>query len=414
MRSCRPSTRSGSRRARKSAASKSTSESPAPPSGSRNRWSSGSTKRSCRRCPSPKTARNSSRRQSAICCTDSRGHGRCGQHRMQAALRLDRPQDQRRPRAGRAAAVSRQPNGSRGPFGAGPRRDPGRRPRRAGAHESNPHLGRRQARQAGRICRPGLGAVGQRRGPMRRRRPVDPLSQQAKEHRQGGRRGLRRGRRAARYHGRRAGRSRRALAGLRDRQAAAYRAERQADRSPHRAGLQTRIPRPGQGQDGRLAAGGDPGRKSRTSTRTWPPRFARCSKGQLVPHREPDGAAVPLAVGPLAGTVPRSTPCSFPSPRGWYGAATTAAAAAGHIPGLGGPHAHQCGRRSGRAAAATQTRTIGIVHPLELSAEDRQAWAVHLADYNVQSPFCSSSGRSSTRRRKRKRSRCRRSTRTPI
>lgn len=31
--------------------------------------------------------------------------------------------------------------------------------------------------------------------------------------------------------------------------------------------------------------------------------------------------------------------------------------------------------------------TIGIVHPLELPAETRQAWAVHLADYNVQSPF---------------------------
>ncbi len=31
--------------------------------------------------------------------------------------------------------------------------------------------------------------------------------------------------------------------------------------------------------------------------------------------------------------------------------------------------------------------TVGIVHPLELPAELRQAWAVHLADYNVQSPF---------------------------
>ena len=29
----------------------------------------------------------------------------------------------------------------------------------------------------------------------------------------------------------------------------------------------------------------------------------------------------------------------------------------------------------------------GIVHPLELSAEKRRAWAVHLADYEVQSPF---------------------------
>ena len=37
----------------------------------------------------------------------------------------------------------------------------------------------------------------------------------------------------------------------------------------------------------------------------------------------------------------------------------------------------------GKANAAT----IGIVHPLELSADDRQAWAVHMADYNVQSPF---------------------------
>jgi hypothetical protein len=31
--------------------------------------------------------------------------------------------------------------------------------------------------------------------------------------------------------------------------------------------------------------------------------------------------------------------------------------------------------------------TVGIVHPLELSADDRRAWSVHLADYNVQSPF---------------------------
>lgn len=38
------------------------------------------------------------------------------------------------------------------------------------------------------------------------------------------------------------------------------------------------------------------------------------------------------------------------------------------------------------AGKATGT-TIGIVHPLELSADKRQAWAVHLADYNVQSPF---------------------------
>jgi hypothetical protein len=38
---------------------------------------------------------------------------------------------------------------------------------------------------------------------------------------------------------------------------------------------------------------------------------------------------------------------------------------------------------AGTASAAA----IGIVHPLELSAEERQAWAVHLADYNVQSPF---------------------------
>ncbi len=30
---------------------------------------------------------------------------------------------------------------------------------------------------------------------------------------------------------------------------------------------------------------------------------------------------------------------------------------------------------------------VGIVHPLELSAEQRQAWATHLADYNIQSPF---------------------------
>jgi len=37
---------------------------------------------------------------------------------------------------------------------------------------------------------------------------------------------------------------------------------------------------------------------------------------------------------------------------------------------------------AGKADAAA----IGIVHPLELSAEDRKAWAVHLADYNVQSP----------------------------
>jgi hypothetical protein len=31
--------------------------------------------------------------------------------------------------------------------------------------------------------------------------------------------------------------------------------------------------------------------------------------------------------------------------------------------------------------------TIGIVHPLELSGEQRQAWMSHLADYNVESPF---------------------------
>jgi hypothetical protein len=31
--------------------------------------------------------------------------------------------------------------------------------------------------------------------------------------------------------------------------------------------------------------------------------------------------------------------------------------------------------------------TIGIVHPLELSPEQRQAWASHLADYDIQSPF---------------------------
>ena len=31
--------------------------------------------------------------------------------------------------------------------------------------------------------------------------------------------------------------------------------------------------------------------------------------------------------------------------------------------------------------------TIGIVHPLELSGEQRQAWMTHLADYNVESPF---------------------------
>lgn len=30
---------------------------------------------------------------------------------------------------------------------------------------------------------------------------------------------------------------------------------------------------------------------------------------------------------------------------------------------------------------------IGIVHPLELSPEQRQAWASHLADYDVRSPF---------------------------
>ena len=37
----------------------------------------------------------------------------------------------------------------------------------------------------------------------------------------------------------------------------------------------------------------------------------------------------------------------------------------------------------GNAIAAT----IGIVHPLELSTDDRKAWAMHMADYNVQSPF---------------------------
>jgi hypothetical protein len=31
--------------------------------------------------------------------------------------------------------------------------------------------------------------------------------------------------------------------------------------------------------------------------------------------------------------------------------------------------------------------TIGIVHPLELSAEQRQAWTMHLADYNIEPPF---------------------------
>ena len=30
---------------------------------------------------------------------------------------------------------------------------------------------------------------------------------------------------------------------------------------------------------------------------------------------------------------------------------------------------------------------VGIVHPLELSPEERQAWATHLADYEIQSPF---------------------------
>ena len=38
-------------------------------------------------------------------------------------------------------------------------------------------------------------------------------------------------------------------------------------------------------------------------------------------------------------------------------------------------------------ADAVAGESVGIVHPLELSAEQRQAWAVHLADYNVQSPF---------------------------
>jgi hypothetical protein len=31
--------------------------------------------------------------------------------------------------------------------------------------------------------------------------------------------------------------------------------------------------------------------------------------------------------------------------------------------------------------------SVGIVHPLELTMEERQAWAGHLADYNIQSPF---------------------------
>ena len=31
--------------------------------------------------------------------------------------------------------------------------------------------------------------------------------------------------------------------------------------------------------------------------------------------------------------------------------------------------------------------SIGIVHPLEFSADERRAWAVHWADYAVQSPF---------------------------
>src|SRR5262249_18916467 len=30
---------------------------------------------------------------------------------------------------------------------------------------------------------------------------------------------------------------------------------------------------------------------------------------------------------------------------------------------------------------------IGMVHPLELSAEERHSWSVHLADYGIQSPF---------------------------
>ena len=31
--------------------------------------------------------------------------------------------------------------------------------------------------------------------------------------------------------------------------------------------------------------------------------------------------------------------------------------------------------------------SIGIVHPLELSADERQAWQTHLADYEIESPF---------------------------
>lgn len=37
--------------------------------------------------------------------------------------------------------------------------------------------------------------------------------------------------------------------------------------------------------------------------------------------------------------------------------------------------------------SATSQTTIGIVHPLELSRDQRRAWAVHWTDYAVQSPF---------------------------
>ena len=37
--------------------------------------------------------------------------------------------------------------------------------------------------------------------------------------------------------------------------------------------------------------------------------------------------------------------------------------------------------------SSTAGITIGIVHPLELTADQRRAWAVHWSDYAVQSPF---------------------------
>ncbi len=36
---------------------------------------------------------------------------------------------------------------------------------------------------------------------------------------------------------------------------------------------------------------------------------------------------------------------------------------------------------------AASSDTIGIVHPLELSSDERRAWAVHLADYQIRPPF---------------------------